>query len=304
MHVSAETVRDACTRRFRYVTDDGYLLVPSSLDPADLARITTRLAEHVRQTVATWAEGPSLDTRAGAVTTRFDLDDPGLATCYQHPLVADAAATVLADGWHLQGLGLRAPIPGSGEQGLHQDFAGRGTGPTWQALSAMWCISEFTRDNGPLQVIPGSHLVREPPIDIKHGYAAGMGPATTRHGGRRRTHLDRAAALCFTTTHVDQATRWSVLVKGLLAGWQLRRPCRPLHLRHRVLTARPVANDASDGDRLLRDARCCGQCGPVLTAEYSGSRSSGRRLACATPRHPSALTGGSTMRSRRWRLGP
>jgi hypothetical protein len=159
------------------LTDDGYLLVPSLLDPADLAPIAARLAEHVRQTVATWAEDPSLDTHGGAVTTRFDLGDPGLAPCYQHPLVADAATTVLADGWHLQALELRAPIPGAGEQGLHQDFGeGRGTGPTWQALSAMWCISEFTRDNGPLRVIPGSHLASEPPIDTEHGYATGMGP--------------------------------------------------------------------------------------------------------------------------------
>ncbi len=139
------------------------------------------MKEHVRQTVATWAEDPSLDIHGGAVTTRFDLGDPGLAPCYQHPPLAGAAAAVLADGWRLQGLGLRAPIPGSGEQGLHQDFAERGTGPTWQALSAMWCISEFTRDNGPLRVIPGSHLAGEPPIDIKHGYATGMGP----HPGSR-----------------------------------------------------------------------------------------------------------------------
>ena len=175
----------------RQLNDDGYLLIPSVLDPADLARIAARLAEHVRQTVATWAEDPRLDTHGGAVTTRFDLDDPGLAPCYQHPLVTDAAAAVLADGWHLQGIGLRAPIPGSGEQGLHQDFEARGTGPTWQALSAMWCISEFTRDNGPLRVIPGSHLASEPPIDIKHGYATGMGPPPRRgenHRGRRIRH--------------------------------------------------------------------------------------------------------------------
>lgn len=59
---------------------------------------------------------------------------------------------------------------------MHQDFAERGTEPTWQALSAMWCISEFTTDKGPLRVVPGSHLASEPPIDIHHGYGTGMGP--------------------------------------------------------------------------------------------------------------------------------
>jgi hypothetical protein len=34
----------------------------------------------------------------------------------------------------------------------------------------------FTRDSGPLRVIPGSHRRSEPPIDMEHGYATGMGP--------------------------------------------------------------------------------------------------------------------------------
>jgi len=164
-------------RQRRSLTDDGYLLVRSLLAGADLARIAARLADHVRQTVAAWAEEPSLDTHGGCVMTRFALDDPGLAPCSEHPLVADAAATVLADGWRPQVLELRAPIPGCGAQGLHTDFGEPAQGlPTWRGLSAMWCISEFTRDNGPLRVIPGSHLVSEPPIDTEHGYATGMGP--------------------------------------------------------------------------------------------------------------------------------
>jgi ectoine hydroxylase-related dioxygenase (phytanoyl-CoA dioxygenase family) len=40
----------------------------------------------------------------------------------------------------------------------------------------MWCVTPFTRDSGPLRVIPGSHRRGEPPIDIEHGYATGMGP--------------------------------------------------------------------------------------------------------------------------------
>ena len=163
-------------RQRRSLTDDGYVLVRSLLDAGDLARIAARLEERVRQTVAAWAEEPGLDTHEGCVMARFELDDPGLAPCSQHPLVTDAASAVLADGWRLQAIELRAPIPGCGHQGLHTDFDERGTGSAWRALSAMWCISEFTRDNGPLRVIPGSHLVSEPPIDAVHGYGSGMGP--------------------------------------------------------------------------------------------------------------------------------
>ena len=44
--------------------------MPSLLGGADLARIAARLAEHVRQTAATWADDPILDTHEGCVTPR------------------------------------------------------------------------------------------------------------------------------------------------------------------------------------------------------------------------------------------
>ena len=68
------------------------------------------------------------------------------------------------------------PFPGAGKQGLHTDDAERRTEGPWQTLSAMWCVTPFTRDSGPLRVIPGSHRRRTPPIDTEHGYATGMGP--------------------------------------------------------------------------------------------------------------------------------
>ena len=164
-------------RQRRFLQDQGYLVVRSLLDQADLARIRGRLEELVRQTVAAWADEPSLDTSEGCVVASFDVTDPDFVPCHQHPLLADAAALVLGDPWHVRDLDLRAPIPGCGEQGLHPDYGeGRRIGGLWQTLSAMWCITPFTRDSGPLRVIPGSHLRREPPIDMEHGYATGMGP--------------------------------------------------------------------------------------------------------------------------------
>jgi ectoine hydroxylase-related dioxygenase (phytanoyl-CoA dioxygenase family) len=164
-------------RQRRFLQDQGYLVVRSLLDPADLARIRVRLDELVRQTVAAWADEPSLDTHEGCVVANFDVADPDFIPCHRHPLLADAATLVLGDPWYVRDLDLRAPIPGCGEQGLHPDYGeGRRLGGPWQTLSAMWCITPFTRDSGPLRVIPGSHRRREPPIDMEHGYATGMGP--------------------------------------------------------------------------------------------------------------------------------
>lgn len=163
-------------RQRRLLLGRGYLVVRSQLAPAVLTPIRDWLEELVRQTVAAWADDPSLDTTEACVTATFGAADPRFAPCYQHRLLADAAALVLGHPWHVRDLDLRAPIPGAGEQGLHRDYAHRRTQWPWQTLSAMWCITPFTRDSGPLRVIPGSHRRAGPPIDTEHGYATGMGP--------------------------------------------------------------------------------------------------------------------------------
>jgi hypothetical protein len=155
---------------------DGYLLVTSLLEQADLDRITGRVQELVSRTVAAWAADPGIVVEPGVVRARLSMDDPDFAPCLWHPLLADAATAVLGDRWRRMALGLRAPLPGGGDQGLHADYELRRPGERpWQALSAMWCITAFTPDNGPLRVIPGSHRVSEPPVDMEVS-GSGMGP--------------------------------------------------------------------------------------------------------------------------------
>jgi hypothetical protein len=141
-----------------------------------MARMAGRLDELVRQTVAAWAADPAPDiVEPGVVHVKLGLADPDFAPCCDHPLLAQTATAVLGPDWHLGALSLRAPLPGCGHQGLHPDFAQRRTEGAWQTLSAMWCITAFTPDNGPLRVIPGSHRVSEPPIDML-AFGSGMGP--------------------------------------------------------------------------------------------------------------------------------
>jgi hypothetical protein len=141
-------------RQRRFLLNQGYLVVGPLLARADLARISDRLQGLVRQTVAAWADEPSLDTHEGCVMANFDTADPDFATCHQHPLLTGAATLVLGDPWFVRDLDLRAPIPGCGQQGLHPDYAERRIDGPWQTLSAMWCVTPFTRDSGPLRVIP------------------------------------------------------------------------------------------------------------------------------------------------------
>jgi ectoine hydroxylase-related dioxygenase (phytanoyl-CoA dioxygenase family) len=158
---------------------DGYLLAPSLLDETVLGPIASRLEELVRQTVAAWDADPgravAKQVERGVVRVKLDRADPDFAPCCGHPLLSDAAAAVLGHTWYLAALSLRAPLPGCGHQGLHPDFEERRIAGPWQTLSAMWCITAFTPDNGPLRVIPGSHRVRKPPTDVL-AFGSGMGP--------------------------------------------------------------------------------------------------------------------------------
>jgi ectoine hydroxylase-related dioxygenase (phytanoyl-CoA dioxygenase family) len=162
---------------------DGYLLVPSLLDETVLAPMRARLDELVHQTLVAWDASPGQDVEErGVVHAKLGLSDPDFAPCREHPLLAEAAAAVLGPAWHLAGLGLRAPLPGCGHQGLHPDyFPGQRTHGPWRSLSAMWCISAFTPENGPLRVIPGSHRVARNPADaLPPGCEMGPHPAEVK----------------------------------------------------------------------------------------------------------------------------
>jgi len=156
---------------------DGFLLVPSLLDEPVLAPIRARLDELVYQTLRGRDANPSLEVdERGAVNATLALSDPDFAPLRVHPVLAEIAAALLGPDWQLSGLTLRAPLPGCGHQGLHPDyFPGHLTRGPWRSLSAMWCISAFTAENGPLRVIPGSHRVARSPVDHL-AYGSEMGP--------------------------------------------------------------------------------------------------------------------------------
>jgi len=162
---------------------DGYLLAPSLLDETVLVRMRSQLAGLVYQTLVAWDADPAQDVEErGVVHAKLGLSDSVFAPCYEHPLVADAAMAVLGPDWHVGELELRAPLPGCGHQGLHPDyFPGHRTHGPWRSLSAMWCISAFTPDNGPLRVIPASHHIDQNPVDaLPLGCQMGPHPAEVR----------------------------------------------------------------------------------------------------------------------------
>jgi len=165
------------TRRQQHsLAEDGYVLVPSVLAADVVAALAARLDELARAIIAEADAAPGGQwEEAGVVRVRLDPADPGYAPLARQPLLFSAADAVIGPGCLVDGLSLRAPLPGCGHQGLHPDFfPGHRTSGPWQVLAAMWCITEFTRDNGPLRVIPGSHRTAHDPADDME--FPGMGP--------------------------------------------------------------------------------------------------------------------------------
>ena len=151
----------------RSLSADGYLLMPSVLAAPAVDALAARLDKAARAVVGQWDADPALQAEeAGVVRLRLAPADPGYAPLVRQPLPVSAADAVIGPGCQVNGLSLRAPLPGCGHQGLHPDFyPGHRTSGPWQVLAAMWCITGFTRDNGPLRVIPGSHRSDHDPGD-------------------------------------------------------------------------------------------------------------------------------------------
>jgi hypothetical protein len=156
---------------------DGYLLVPSLLGEAAIGRMRSRLDELVRDTVAAWAENPSLDEHEGAVSADLDRADPVFAPCHQHPLLADAATAVLGASWHSGGLSLRAPIPAAAIRAC-TPTSGPGTAPAARGRS--WRRCGACRPSPPREVkvtAPAGSVIMFNSAALRHSGTLNYSPA-------------------------------------------------------------------------------------------------------------------------------
>jgi hypothetical protein len=180
------------------------------LDRAVLSRLQARLGARVARAWAEVAAAPeSMSGWPEKGVVRFgndDLpaDDDDLRLVADHPVAREVNAELFGEPLVAGKLAVRAPMPGHGHQGLHPDrgdfFNARADGlpltrdDIWPWVSVMWCITEFTLDNGPLRVVPGSHAASVPPID-PHGFGSGMGP----HPDEVRVVAPAGSAILFTS---------------------------------------------------------------------------------------------------------
>jgi ectoine hydroxylase-related dioxygenase (phytanoyl-CoA dioxygenase family) len=136
---------------------DGYLALSGILTPEHLGQMRDRVFELMQ------AEGDQagIEVHQEAGTERLsDLVNKGAVfdICFTHPHVLAAIAHVLAADFKLSSLNYRAALPGQGHQALHTDWRVPVTAGDYRVCNSIWLLDDFTEENGPTRLVPGSHL--------------------------------------------------------------------------------------------------------------------------------------------------
>jgi len=135
---------------------DGYVILPSLLPAAQV--------QAIRDALAPWLQGrlPGRNDFEGYRSERVYAllaKSPVFAELSAHPLVLDVCEAVLGPNFMLSACLAINTHPGETVQPLHFDdsfYRVPRPRPAY-GVSAFWAIDDFTPDNGPTEIIPGSH---------------------------------------------------------------------------------------------------------------------------------------------------
>ena len=149
----------------------GFLPLSGTLTSDQLGSLRTQVDELVK------AEGDQagLEFRQEEGAERLsDLVNKGAVfdICYTHPRVLAGIAHVLEADFKLSSLNYRAALPGQGHQALHTDWSEPVSAGQFRVCNSIWLLDDFTADNGPTRVVPGSHLRGTLPNDEMRDPAA------------------------------------------------------------------------------------------------------------------------------------
>lgn len=148
----------------RDIGEHGVAILPNALSPshrAELLEAVEREAEADRRSGL--ADEPYFaDAMLGKPSQRvWNLLSRGQIFCdlVEHPVAMQLVETIVEGPHRLSTFSANITQPGSGTMHLHAD---QGTNPEpWgqrpQGLNIIWCLEDFTDENGATRMVPGSH---------------------------------------------------------------------------------------------------------------------------------------------------
>ena len=137
--------------------ENGYLVLPDFLSPAEVDRFTTRIeeifAEERDHAGAEFKQEPGARRLANMV----DKDEM-FAKVIETPEILESMEAVLGPDFKLSSLNIRSANPyGNSGQPLHVDSGALPDERGNSVCNSVWMLDDFTEDNGALRVVPGSH---------------------------------------------------------------------------------------------------------------------------------------------------
>jgi hypothetical protein len=149
----------------RNLSEQGFTRLPAFLSPARRQRLADRLEALFAE------EGPSAGAEfkqePGALRLA-NLVDKGddFVECILEPELLGLVGEVLGPRFKLSSLNARTAEPGEGAaQPLHADMGALPDEKGFWVCNAIFMLDDFTRDNGSLRAIPGSHRSGRLPQD-------------------------------------------------------------------------------------------------------------------------------------------
>jgi len=149
----------------RHLREQGWTRLPGFLPPARRRRLADRLlelfAEEGENAGAEFKQEPGAPRLANLV----DKGDV-FVDCILEPEVLGLVSEVLGPRFKLSSLNARAAEPGeAAAQPLHADVGAIPDEKGFWVCNTLWMLDDFTRENGSLRVIPGSHRSGRLPQD-------------------------------------------------------------------------------------------------------------------------------------------
>ena len=178
----------------RQLDEVGYVNLGPLIEPDHLAAIRRRMDDAIAaegdQSGREVSQMHGIGRLSGTVIKSMNRDGL-LDVFFSHPRLLAVVRHILGTSFKYSSTNYHCPLPGYGHQNVHADF-GWGT-DTPENVNAIWLIDDFTEDNGPTRVVPGSHRWGEHPS----GSRVDGAPRDLNAPVPGETHVLGSAGSCF-----------------------------------------------------------------------------------------------------------
>lgn len=171
---------------------DGHVILRGVLNAEQLASVLSAIERLIARARLdpTWHAG-------GTLHLNDLVNDPAFDPVWKSPRLLAAIAHVLGYDLKIGSVAYRAPKPGYGAQTLHPDYM-RGYSGDYMVATAIVALVDFTAENGPTRIVPGSHVQR---------HAALPSDADTPHPNQRLMTCTAGSAIIFNGHVLHSGTR-------------------------------------------------------------------------------------------------